>query len=46
MIKTLSSVEIGLGSMAAIDRMLCQAAERFLYIGTEGYLYDQRYYEG
>ena len=26
---------IGLGSMAAIDRMLCQAAEHFLYIGTE-----------
>ena len=31
----MSSVGIGLGSMAAIDRMLCQAAEHFLYIGKE-----------
>ena len=31
----LSSVGMGLGSMAAIDRMLCQAAEHFSYIGTE-----------
>ena len=34
-----SSVGIGLGSMAAIDRMLCQAAEHFLYIGTEEIFY-------
>ena len=32
---TLSCVGMGLGSTAAIDRMLCQAAEHFLYIGTE-----------
>ena len=25
--------------MAAIDRMLCQAAEHFLYIGTEEVVY-------
>ena len=36
---TLSCVGIGLGSMAAIDRMLCQAAEHFLYIGTEEIFY-------
>ena len=32
-------LEEGLGSMAAIDRMLCQAAEHFLYIGTEEIFY-------
>ena len=32
-------LEEGLGSMAAIDRMLCHAAEHFLYIGTEEIFY-------
>ena len=39
-IKTLASVVIGLGGMAVIVRMLCQAAEHFWYIGTEEIFYD------
>ena len=32
---TLSGVEIGLGSVVANNRMLCQAAEHFSYIGMK-----------